>query len=57
METSGDLGIPPWDYKYRQVASSNTSRFEAYAGFFKLLMKGILDPYVLLPFDKKLIFE
>ena len=33
------------------------SGLETHAGFFKLLMKGILDPYVLLPFDKKLIFE
>ena len=29
------------------VGSSNTSCLEAYAGFFKLLMKGIFDPYVL----------
>ena len=26
---------------YRKVASSNTSRLEAHAGFFRLLMKGI----------------
>ena len=32
---------------YRKVASSNTSHLEAYAGFFRLLMKEI--------FDKKLI--
>ena len=32
---------------YRKVASSNTSRLEAHAGFFILLMKGIFDPYVL----------
>ena len=32
---------------YRKVASSNTSRLEAHAGFFRLLMKGIFDPYVL----------
>ena len=42
-------------YKYRKVASSNMSRLEAHAGFFRLLMKGIFDPYVLWPFDKKLI--
>ena len=41
---------------YHKVASSNTSRLEAHAGFFGLLMKGICDPYVLWPFDKKLIF-
>ena len=38
---------------YRKVASSNTYRLEAHAGFFRLLMKGIFDPYVLWPFDKK----
>ena len=32
---------------YRKVASSNMSRLEAHAGFFRLLMKGIFDPYVL----------
>jgi hypothetical protein len=32
---------------YRKVASSNTSRFEANAGLFRLSMKGILDAYVL----------
>ena len=32
---------------YRNVASSNTSRLEAHAGFFRLLMKVIFYPYVL----------
>ena len=32
---------------YHKVASSNTSRLEAHAGIFRLLMKGIFDPYVL----------
>ena len=32
---------------YRKVASSNTYRLEAHAGFFRLLMKGIFDHYVL----------
>ena len=32
---------------YRKVASSNMSRLEAHTGFFRLLMKGIFDPYVL----------
>ena len=32
---------------YRKVASSNTSCLEAHADFFKLLVKGFLDPYVL----------
>ena len=30
-----------------KVKSSNASRLEAYAGFFRLLMKGIFDPDVL----------
>ena len=40
---------------YRKVASSNTSRLEAHVSSFRLLMKGIFGPYVLWPFDKKLI--
>ena len=32
---------------YRKVASSNTSRLEAHAGFFRLPLKKIFDPYVL----------
>ena len=32
---------------YSKVASSNMSRLEAHAGYFRLLMKGIFDPYVL----------
>ena len=43
-------------FAYRIVASSSPSRIEAHAGLFRLLMKGIFDPYVLWPFDKKLIF-
>ena len=31
-------------FVYRKVASSNTSRLEAHAGFFRLLMKGIFNP-------------
>ena len=31
---------------YRKIASSNTSHLEAHAGIFRLLMKGIFDPYV-----------
>ena len=42
-------------YIYCRVASSNTIRLEAHAGFFRLLMKGIYDPYVLWHFDKKMI--
>jgi DNA-binding CsgD family transcriptional regulator len=32
---------------YRKVERSNRSHLEAHAGFFRLLMKGIFDPYVL----------
>ena len=38
-------------YNYCKVTSSNTSRLEAHAGFFRLLLKRIFDPYVLWPFD------
>ena len=41
---------------YRKIASSNTFRLEAHVGFFRLFMKRIFGPYVLWPFDKKLIF-
>ena len=40
---------------YCKVASSNMSRLEAHAGFFRLPMKGIFDPYEPWPLDKKLI--
>ena len=33
--------------KYRKVVISNQSHLEAHAGFFRLLMKGIIDPDVL----------
>ena len=42
---------------YGKVASSNKSRFEAYACLFRLSMKGIFDPYILWPFGKNFIFE
>ena len=42
--------------RYHIVASTSPSRTEAHAGLFRSLMKGIFDPYVLWPFDKKLIF-
>ena len=41
---------------YHKFASSNTPCLEALAGFFRLLMKGIFDPCVLRPFDKKMNF-
>ena len=37
----------PTHVNYRIVASSSPSRIEAHAGLFRLLMKGIFDPYVL----------
>ena len=40
---------------YRKVSSSNTSRLDAQADFFRLFIKGIFDLSVLWPFDKKLI--
>ena len=54
MEEKGWKAFLP---KYRIVASSNTSRLEAHAGIYKLLMKGSFDAHVLWLFDKKLIFE
>ena len=33
--------------KYRKVASSNMSCLEAHAGFFRLLMKALFNPYVM----------
>ena len=42
---------------YRKIANSNTTRLEAHVGLFRLLMKGIFGPYVLLPYVKKLIFQ
>ena len=53
-EHKGVLGVPISQSHlmtayllYRKVTSSNTSRLEAHASFFRLLMKGIFDPYVL----------
>ena len=40
-----------------KVASSNTSRFEAHTGLFRLSMKGIFDLYVPWPFRKSFIYE
>ena len=42
-------------FDHRKVPSFNASHLEAHAGFFRLLMKGIFDLYVVWPFDKKLI--
>jgi hypothetical protein len=38
---------PKIHLSYPNIASSNTSRLEAHAGFFRLLMKGIFYPYLL----------
>ena len=37
----------PKSLGYFIVASTSPSCFEAHAGLFRLLMKGIFDPYVL----------
>ena len=34
-------------YNYRRVTSSNTPRLEPHPGFYRLLMKGIFDAYLL----------
>ena len=39
------------------VASISLSCFEAYAGLFRLIVKGIFDAYVLWAFDENFIFE
>jgi hypothetical protein len=51
--------FPRKEYKirYRKVASTSPSRFEANAGLFRLFVKGIFDAYELWPFGKKFIFE
>ena len=43
----GHNGAKVFHVAYREVVSSNTSHIEAHAGFFRLLVKGIFDPYVL----------
>ena len=39
------------------VASSNTSHLAPHPGFYRLLMKGIFDAYVLWHLGEKFIFE
>ena len=39
------------------MTSTTPSRFEAHAGLFRMLMKGIFDAYVLSPFGEKFISE
>ena len=39
--------LSAFEIDYRIVASSSPSRIEAHAGLFRLLMKGIFNPYVL----------
>ena len=44
----GPVGATYTNHKiYRIVASASPSRIEAHAGFFRSLMKGVFDPYVL----------
>ena len=54
LKTLSLILIMLW-FEYCKVASSNTTCLEAHAGCFRLLMKGILGPYVLWLFDKKVI--
>ena len=42
-----EFGIILFTGRYRKIVSTNTSRLEAHVGLFRLLMKGILGPYVL----------
>ena len=44
-------------FNYRKVVKTYPSHFEARAGLFRLLMKGIFDAYVLWQFAKKFSFE
>ena len=46
FQTSTILGNIAYWFIYLKVASSNSSCFEAYAGVFRLSMKGIFYPYV-----------
>ena len=45
--TNGSTNNLFFSGNYRIVASSSLSRIEAHVGLFRLLMKGIFDPYVL----------
>ena len=47
MTARNTLGVQGIILIYRKITSSNTSHLEAHSGFFRLLMKGIFDPYVL----------
>ena len=48
-----ELSKPDLSFTYWQMSfGSNPSCLEAHAEFFRPLMKGIFDPYVLWPFDK-----
>ena len=49
------INVLTFSKDYHKVASSNLSPLESDSGFFRLLMKGIFDLYVLWAFDKKLI--
>ena len=58
----GNIGYKVYEgggQNYRKVASSNTSRLEDkhMMAFSNCLWIGIIDPYVLWPFDKKLIYK
>lgn len=44
-------------HNHLKVTCSNISHLEANVGIHRLLIKGMLDAYVLWPFEKKFIFE
>ena len=49
MSSQGGRGskIADFEMKYRIIANASPSHFEAHVGLFRVLMKGIFDPYVL----------
>ena len=48
LEKQAVLGLENENFcTHRKVTSASLSRFEAHVGLFRLLMKGIFDPYVL----------
>ena len=41
---------------FLKKATFNMSRLEAPAGFFRLRIKGVFNPYAPLPFDKTIVY-
>ena len=55
MENNWIISIPGQNPDYHKVTSSNTPSLGAQVDFFRLIMEGILDTFVLWPLDKNLI--